>query len=294
MRIGHMIAGDRTASSRCCRLVLQAIARRADWKAWTWGERSYRSAEGIGLEIGYSERSVRYAYRLLEEDGWLRTEERAGRTNVFTVLRPVEPPPRPRFSPGGRGRPVEKSVDPVDIPVDNPPSDGPRTPASVADPPATLAADLSFLPTQPPPEGPPVARKSNEDGAGAPAESPSAALARGGAPPAESATSPPPAVEPGAEPHRRMRGAGSSSGSPDPAQEEPAVLRTSLVDASRRLGWGDPPSGWARGEMSGQPTRRDQLRRSTVCPTCQAQPGEACRGRGGSLRVANHKSRGAR
>jgi DNA-binding transcriptional ArsR family regulator len=256
---------------RVDRLVLLDLARHADYNAATWGERAHprvgdkgRGKTTIGERIGYSERSVQYALRRLEAGGWVDRLEQPGRVSVYRIVRKVEPVGS-----------VDTEPEIVDDVGDNRPPADPSPPLDVAPGGAKVAPDLEPVPREPPPL-PPSERLGSVDGATAPAQS--APERRGAGPPRATRTDPPSAAEHRAEPLRRDAGA------------------TDVATVLRALpgGWAErdegPPDGTAESDPTSERWSRSTTR-ARRCPRCGADPGQACRGRRGRLRQANHADR---
>jgi hypothetical protein len=248
----HRKPDEHDAGGRLDRLVLADIAAKASWSPATWGEGAWPSVPRIATRIGYCDRSVQYSLRRLVAAGFLELVERPGRSSLFRIVRHVE---------------VVGSVDTepeiVDDVGDNrAPVDESAGPGQVAPGGATVAPELSHLPTDHPPVAP-LLGLGESDGAAAPAHRGAPMAPRRGDPP--SAAAPPPPADVGAEPHRRMRRAGRAAEPAPPSYDDVAAALSST-------------------EPDEQPERR--LSRLTAvrtrrCPRCSAPPGEAWRGRGG-------------
>lgn len=256
---------------RVDRLVLLDLARHSDYNWTSWGERAHprvgdkgRGKTTIGERIGYSERSVQYALRRLEADGWVERREQPGRVSIYRIVRKVEPVGS-----------VDTEPEIVDDVGDNRPPADLSPPRDVAPGGAKVAPDLEPVPREPPPL-PPSEGLGSKDGAVAPAQF--AAKSREAAATRAPGADPPSAAGHRAKPHRGDVAAGDVA----------RVLR------ALPGGWaehdGAPPGGAAEGDPTSERWSRTTTR-ARRCPRCGAEPGQACRGGRGRLRQANHAER---
>lgn len=262
-----MVAGKQLR--RRDRLVLAAIAKRAHWQSWRWGEGAYRCVEKIAEDTGYCERSVRYAFRALVAEGWLEITPRPGRTNDFTVLRPIT----------ALSLVVDDEPEPGENVGDNRPPEDLETPALIAGGAATVAADQYPPPTETTPVAP-DSRSGKVDGADAPAQAPPRWRRDG--PHGVPGTDPPSSAGCRAEPHRGDAGAARAFAAAEPGSDGVLAGVSGLVAL---------PQPADEVIVTGEHWTRDAARRLRPCPRCKALPGAPCRNRDGKLRKANHRER---